>query len=69
MVTDCSNNTELLLQIEAELEEISDLDEILNLDQLKQKKLTIKFKNLLTNFNNNDKMVNIILLLNNTIFI
>jgi len=36
VISDNSNNTEFPLQIEAEIEEISDLDEILNLDQLEK---------------------------------
>ena len=50
-----NNNIQLPLNTETELEETSNLDEILNLDQLNQIRLTNKFKNLLTNLNNNNE--------------
>ena len=51
VVYSIANNIELPLQIE----KTNNLDEILNLDQLNQIRLTNKFKNLLTNLNNNNE--------------
>ena len=57
-----NNNIQLPLNTETELEETSNLDEILNLDQLNQKRFTNEFKNLLinlTNYENGKYIINI----------